>query len=283
MGRLIQAAKITHVPSIYLSEQPGPLHGIRQNAVEGLRELGRRAHERGVDTFVVMDVHWQVSQSFHLNANDRHRGEFTSDELPHFINGLGYGYPGDPELAKLVGEVAGERGIKTRVHELAGLGLAYGTLIPMRHMNPRAEARVLPVACNAYASVDEHRDFGAVLRDAIEHSDRNVSLLASGSLSHQFWPNSKSEAGINEVNTTFNRLVDLMVIDLWREGRMREFVEMLPDYAERCFGEVGMADTAMLFGALGWDAYRGKGQLLGEYFGSSGTGQCNVEFEVERS
>ena len=44
-------------------------------------------------------------------------------------------------------------------------------------------------------------------------------------------------------------------------------------------GEGGMIDTSHLFGALGWDAYAGKGELLGEYFGSSGTGQVNMVFD----
>ena len=55
---------------------------------------------------------------------------------------------------------------------------------------------------------------------------------------------------------------------------------MLPDYAVKCAGEVNMIDTAHLFGALGWDAYQGRGELIGAYFGSSGTGQCNVVFDL---
>ena len=82
------------------------------------------------------------------------------------------------------------------------------------------------------------------------------------------------------VNTEFNRQVDLRVLDLWQSGQIKEFLEMLPDYAERCVGECGMIDTAMLFGALGWDSYSGKGELVSEYFGSSGTGQVNVEFSL---
>ena len=55
---------------------------------------------------------------------------------------------------------------------------------------------------------------------------------------------------------------------------------MLPEYANYCSGEGGMHDTAMLFGALGWDKYTGKGEIIGEYFPSSGTGQANVVFPV---
>lgn len=55
---------------------------------------------------------------------------------------------------------------------------------------------------------------------------------------------------------------------------------MLPDYAQHCSGEGSMHDTAMLFGALGRDSCRGRGELIGECFPSSGTGQANVVFPV---
>jgi 3,4-dihydroxyphenylacetate 2,3-dioxygenase len=42
-----------------------------------------------------------------------------------------------------------------------------------------------------------------------------------------------------------------------------------------------MHDTAMLLGALGWDHYRGKVEILTEYFGSSGTGQVNAVFPIQ--
>ena len=41
-----------------------------------------------------------------------------------------------------------------------------------------------------------------------------------------------------------------------------------------------MHDTAMLYGALGWDAYEGRCEVVTPYFPSSGTGQVNVIFPV---
>jgi 3,4-dihydroxyphenylacetate 2,3-dioxygenase len=281
MGRLVLAAKITHVPSIWLSEQPGPLHGIRRNAIDGLVELGRRARARGVETFVVLDVHWQVTIGFHVNAKERHQGAYTSHEVPHFIDDLRYDYPGDPALADAIAAAADAAGLRCRAHRAPGLGLEYATLVPMRHMNRDAAVRVLPIAVNVNAATDESARFGAALRRAIDAGDRAVALLASGSLSHRFWPNDRAEAGLNEVSSAFNREVDLRVLEMWRDGRIADFLAMLPDYALHCAGEAAMGDTAMLFGALGWERYRGRGELLGEYFGSSGTGQCNVDFTLD--
>ncbi|WP_276328830.1 hypothetical protein [Bradyrhizobium erythrophlei] len=42
-----------------------------------------------------------------------------------------------------------------------------------------------------------------------------------------------------------------------------------------------MADTIMLFAALGCYDYHGAAEQLCEYFPSSGSGQVNVEFHVD--
>lgn len=68
MGKLALAAKITHVPSMYLSELPGKHHGCRQAAINGHLEISRRCREQGVDTLIVFDTHWLVNSAYHIIA-----------------------------------------------------------------------------------------------------------------------------------------------------------------------------------------------------------------------
>ena len=56
--------------------------------------------------------------------------------------------------------------------------------------------------------------------------------------------------------------------------------EALPDYNIKCSGEGAMADTGMLFGVLGREAYTGRGEQLCDYFPSTGTGQVVVDFSI---
>ncbi|WEH37055.1 3,4-dihydroxyphenylacetate 2,3-dioxygenase [Streptomyces sp. AM 4-1-1] len=280
MGEIVMAAKITHVPSIWLSIQPGKHYGIRRPAEEALTEIGRRARERGVDTFLVADSHWMNSIGFHLNGKERHQASYASHELPHFIHDLEYDYTGDPELAELFREEIAAGGQKARVHTYKDLGLEYATLVPMYFMNAGSDIRVLPIGCNIYSTIDENRRIGEALLRAVRRSDRKVAFLASGSLSHAFPPNEVAESLLNEVSSDFNRQIDHTVLEMWTQGRAAEFVQMLPDYNKRCTGEGAMADTAMLFGLLGWEDYTGKGEVLCPYFGSSGTGQVVVDFPL---
>ncbi len=283
MGELALAAKITHVPTMLLSERPGRIFGTRQQAIDGHREIARRMAELGVDTLVVLDTHWLVNAGFHVNSNNHFKGIYTSHEFPHFIQNLEYEYDGNPTLGDLIAEKATEKGVFTLSHQVETLDLEYGTLVPLRYMNEDRQFKVVSVAawCTVH-NLDDSRILGAAIRQAIEESDSKVAVLASGSLSHKIWENELYEAnnGTFTISREFNRQMDLRVLDLWQDGDIPTFLKMLPDYAEHCAGEGGMHDTAMLFGALGWDSYFGKGELLGEYFPSSGTGQCNVVFPV---
>jgi len=281
MGKLALAAKITHVPSMYLSELPGKHHGCREAAIEGHRIIGQRCRDLGVDTIVVSDVHWLVNAGYHVNCNARFEGVYTSNELPHFIKDMRYAYPGNPGLGRLIAETATARGVFTRAHEINSLELEYGTLVPMRYMNSDQHFKVVSIAgwC-AWHQLEESRRFGAALLEAIVASDSTVAFLASGSLSHRFNDNGSPEESIHRISREFFRQVDLRVVELWKQGDWKTFCAMLPEYASLCEGEGGMHDTAMLLGLLGWDAYDRGIEVVTEYFASSGTGQINAIFPL---
>ncbi|HYE41163.1 MAG TPA: 3,4-dihydroxyphenylacetate 2,3-dioxygenase, partial [Ramlibacter sp.] len=135
MGKLALAAKITHVPSMYLSELPGARQGTRQDAIDGHVEIGRRCRALGVDTIVVFDVHWQVNSEYHINCGPKFEGVYTSNELPHFISNLPFACPGNPALGRLLALACNEHGVETLAHDKTTLAPEYGTLVPMRYMN----------------------------------------------------------------------------------------------------------------------------------------------------
>ena len=282
MGTLALAAKITHVPSLYLSELDGPHKGCRQAAIAGHREIGRRCRELEVDTIVVFDVHWLVNSEYHLNCAPHFKGVYTSNELPHFISNLPYEYAGNPQLGELIALTANQMGVKTRAHSATTLEIEYGTLVPMRYMNPDQHFKVISVsAWCMWHDLAESGRFGLAVRRAIEDGyDGTVAILASGSLSHRFAQNGTAPEFMHKVWDPFLEQTDHAVVAMWQAGRWAEFCAMLPMYNEKCFGEGGMHDTAMLLGAMGWDRYRAGVEVITPYFGSSGTGQINAIFPV---
>ncbi len=282
MGELAFAAKITHVPSMYMSELDGPHKGCRKAAIEGHHEISRRCRDLGVDTIVVLDTHWLVNAGYHINSAPHFKGVYTSNELPHFIKNMAYEYDGNPELGKLLADAATKAGVLTRAHDATSLTLEYGTLVPMRYMNTDRHFKVISVS--AQCMVHNHPDsavVGKAFREAIERDyDGKVALFASGSLSHRFAQNGVSEGYLHKVWSPFLETVDHRVVEMWEAGDWKTFTDMLPEYADKCNGEGFMHDTSMLLGALGWDQYKGKVEVLTPYFGSSGTGQINAVFPI---
>ncbi|KIC10590.1 3,4-dihydroxyphenylacetate 2,3-dioxygenase [Leisingera sp. ANG-M1] len=284
MGEIVLAAKCTHVPTMLMSEQPGRLEGARKPAIDGHREIARRAKELGADTIVICDTHWVINAGYHINANSRFKGLFTSNEFPQFIQNLPYEYEGNPALGDAIAAAASDKGVYTLSHQLDSLELEYGTLVPMRFMSREGDFKVVSIA--AWCTVhdhDESRVIGEAIREAVEASDSKVLLVASGSLSHKIWANRDYAAnnGTFTISSEFNRQMDLRVLELWQKGDHATFLRMLGEYADFCCGEGSMHDTAMLYGALGWDSYTAPCEVITEYFPSSGTGQTNVIFPVQ--
>lgn len=284
MGQLALAAKITHVPSLYLSELPGERHGTRQDAIDGHREIGRRCRALGVDTIVVFDTHWLVNANYHLNCAPHWEGVYTSNELPHFISNMPFAFSGNPELGRILAKACNEQGVETLAHDATTLAPEYGTLVPMRYMNQDQHFKVVSVSamCTSHYLNDSAR-LGWAMRQAVEkHYDGKVAFFASGSLSHRFAQNGLAPEFAFKIWSPFLEKLDHEVIAMWKNGEWQDFCAMLPEYAAKGHGEGFMHDTAMLLGALGWSAYDGKVEVITPYFAASGTGQMNAVFPVTK-
>jgi 3,4-dihydroxyphenylacetate 2,3-dioxygenase len=282
MGKLALAAKITHVPSMYLSELDGPRKGTRQDAIDGHHEIDRRCRALGVDTIVVFDTHWLVNANYHINCAPHFKGLYTSNELPHFISNMGFEFPGNPKLGQLLAKTCNEWGVETLAHDATTLNPEYGTLVPMRYMNQDQHYQVVSVSalCMAHYLNDSAR-LGWAIRRAIEdHYDGTVAIFASGSLSHRFAQNGLAPEYGFKIWSPFLEALDRDVVRMWQAGEWKNFCGMLPEYAAKGHGEGFMHDTAMLLGALGWSAYDGQADVVTPYFGASGTGQINAIFPV---
>ena len=279
MGKLSLAAKITHVPSMYLSELPGRHHGCREAAIRGHQLIGERCRALGVDTIVVSDVHWLVNAGYHVNCNAQFSGTYTSNELPHFIRDMQYAYPGNPALGRLIAETATERGIATRAHEIDSLELEYGTLVPMRY-----ERRPALLSCRSPAGACgiSSTKAGASARRCSKRSRRATRTsrfrerVAVAPLQRQRQPRGIDPRDQPRIlpagRPARGRAVEA--------GDFKTFCAMLPEYNTHCHGEGGMHDTAMLLGLLGWDRYDKPVEIVTDYFASSGTGQINAIFPL---
>ena len=124
-----------------------------------------------------------------ISAHDVRAGLFTSDELPRGMCRIPYDWRGDPELAHATAALGEKHGTWITAIDDPYLPLHYGTVNLWHYLGRGLDARWVSVSNTAETGDTE--DFlraGRAVGEAIAQSDRRVLLLASGAMSHTFWP-----------------------------------------------------------------------------------------------
>lgn len=285
MGAIVGAALVAHVPPLVLAEADRleMNGGVDFSIVDGLHRLRREQLDRvDADTFIVFDTHWFTTFEHIVTAHDRRAGRYTSDELPRGNPAMPFDLPGDPGLARAIADQALGR-TDTYIHATADpyIGIHYPTVYLTPYLQ-RAEAWISVGVCQT-ATFDDFLLFGRLLGEAIVASDRRVVLLASGGLSHRFWPlrviRQHEAAALEHMVTPEARAADERVISLLQAGDHATALAEYPQF--RKFSPEGMfAHYLMMIGALGGAACTIPGVAYSDYESAAGTGQIHLWFET---
>lgn len=192
MGEVVGAGLLAHVPTIVLPESTRRAlnHGNDTTLVDGLRRLRQEVFEvLDYDTVVVLDSHWATTVEFVVTAHQRRSGLFTSDELPRGMSQRPYEFLGDPELARLIASKADRQGTWITAIYDDHLPIFYATTNLWEFLGKGLpDKRWISIGVCQTADTEDNLRLGRALGDAIAQSNRNVVLIASGALSHTFWP-----------------------------------------------------------------------------------------------
>lgn len=287
MGKIVGATLCTHVPRLMIAPEHRKAYmGERVSTFyEALEQMyAEKIKKLKFDTFLVFDTHWWTTLEFIFNSHSQHRGRYTSDEIPWMIADISYDYKGDPDLADQIGDEAKGDGIPVYLAYEKSLPWHYPTLNTMRYLNPEKRQRVLPISVTYTSSVQNELLFGQAIRRAIEKSERNVLIVATGGLSHRFWDldviRKRASADPKDIYSATNREFDLKIIAQLKEGRHRDVIEEAEEFRSRCSPEGRFAHYLRMVGALGGKECAFPGIQYGEYEAAIGTGQINLWFEV---
>ncbi|MDP9331158.1 MAG: catechol 1,2-dioxygenase [Actinomycetota bacterium] len=286
MGEVIGAALVAHVPTIMLPEETRRQlnNGKEISLVPGLRRMKSECLERlHPDTVMVFDTHWESTFEHIVTAHERRSGHFTSSELPRGMSGIPYDIPGDPELAQAIARQAeGRDDCWILACDDPYLPIYYGTVNIWTFLGDPA-TRWISVAVNHTCTVEDFLLFGELLGNAIAQTDRRVVLLASGGMTHRFFPfrdlrgRESSDPAKNLISPEAHE-ADLHVVDMLGKGDHAGVIDWMPDY-KRYAPEGKFGHYLMLAGALGGARCQAPGELFSEYEAAVGTGQVHVWFE----
>ncbi len=284
MGEIVGAGLVSHVPTIMLPEEVRLEinDGKEITLVDGLRRLKSDVLDRlRPDTVVVCDTHWESTFEHIVTAQDRRQGRFTSHELPRGMAGIPYDMRGDPELAKaLAAQAEGRDDTWILASDDPYLPIFYGTVNVWSYLH--GDERWISIAINQTGQTDDFLLLGELLGRAVAQVDRRVVVLASGGLSHRFFPfrelRHRESSDISNVISPEAAEADRHVLQLMEKGDHRGVIDFLPDYRKHA-PEGKFGHYLIMIGALGGARCTAPGERLSDYEASVGTGQVHVWFE----
>lgn len=285
MGEVVGAALLAHVPTIILPEKDRRElnNGADTTLVAGLQELRRDVFEvLDYDTVVILDSHWATTVEFVVTAHERRAGLFTSEELPRGMVRRPYDFPGDPELARAVAANADENGTWITAIDDPYLPIFYATTNLWEYLGKGLDSRWVSIGVCQTADTEDNLRLGRALGQAIAEVDRKVVLIASGALSHTFWPlrelRKHEAAGVEHIFTPEAAAADFERLEWFRNGDHARVLETMPEFY-RFKPEARFGHYLMMIGALGEGDCTAKSRQYGEYENSVGTAQVHLWFE----
>jgi 3,4-dihydroxyphenylacetate 2,3-dioxygenase len=286
MGEIVGAGLLAHVPTIVLPEQERRdlNHGQDTTLVAGLRRLRREVFDvLDYDTVLVFDSHWATTVEFVVTAHGRRSGLFTSEELPRGMSRRPYDFRGDPELARNIAGFAGKHGTWITPIDDDCLPIFYATTNMWEFLGQGLpDKRWVSIGLCQTADAEDSLRLGRAVADGIAATGRNVVLIASGALSHTFWPlrqiREHEAAGVEHIFTAEAARADADRLDWLRAGDHRRVLDTMEEYY-RHKPEGRFGHYLMLAGALGEGSCTAPGRLFSEYENSVGTGQVHVWFD----
>lgn len=286
MGEVVGAGLVAHVPTIVLPEtiRREINNGEDTTLVSGLHQLRREVFETlDYDTVVVLDSHWATTVEFVVTAQERRSGLFTSEELPRGMSQRPYDFPGDPELAQAVAARAADHGTWITAISDDHLPIFYATTNLWEFLGQGlADKRWVSIGVCQTADTEDNLRLGRALGNAIAATDRKVLLIASGALSHTFWPlrqlRDHEAAGVKHIFTPEAAAADAERIDWFKRGDHARVLETMPEFY-RYRPEARFGHYLMMIGALGEGDCTATARQYGEYENSIGTGQVHLWFD----
>lgn len=286
MGEVAGAGLLAHVPTIVLPEADRRAlnHGEDTTLVAGLRQLRREVFETlDYDTVIVFDSHWATTVEFVVTAHARRSGLFTSEELPRGMSQRPYDFAGDPELAHLIAAQAGRHGTWITAVDDTCLPIFYATTNLWEYLGQGLpDKRWLSIGVCQTADTEDNLRLGRAVGDAIALLDRKVVLIASGALSHTFWPlrqlRDHEAAGAEHIFTPQAAAADAERLGWFAKGDHARVLETMPEFY-RFRPEARFGHYLMMAGALGEGDNTAASRQFGRYENSVGTGQVHLWFD----
>lgn len=291
-GEILAGVLAPHPPHLVYADNPPQNEPRAECGWEELRwgyeRLRRSIETRGTpDVLIVHSPHWRTSVAHHFLGVEHFKGLSVDPVFPNLFR-YHYDLSVDVDLAQAIHDEAAGLGLQTAMMRNPDFRVDYGTITACHLVRPQWDIPIVGISASRayYLFNNEVGDaqmlaLGQATRRAVEKSGKKAVLLASNSLSHRHFtvePSLPEDMSKEHVYHHGQYLWDMRLLQLMREGKSREVVDILPDYTEQTVAETKEGSLTWLLGALDFPDYPAEVHAYGSVIG---TGNAIVEWDPQ--
>ncbi len=225
-------------PPIMVPEVGGDASDEVSGSIAAMAEFTNRIIESGAETVVLISPHAPLDRrAFVAYSGPLLFGNFAKFRAPltHFSFEL------DQSVLDAITTAADQHEFDVMtVHEAE---LDHGAAVPLYFLDRNGWNGRVVVLGYSFLSNEDHLDFGATIREAVDRLGRPVAMVASGDLSHRLKPD--APAGYNPEAHVF----DEQVVESLRLNSPQEIAETDHEL-RRMAGECGFRSMLVALGAI---------------------------------
>ena len=290
-GKIVAGVLAPHPPHLVYAEGPDRNEPKAECGWEVLRWAYQRCRKNILamkpDVLLVHSPHWQTVVGHHFLGLPRFSGLSVDPIFPHLFR-YTYDMNVDVDLSLAIAEEGKSLGLTTKIMRNPDFRIDYGSITSLHLINPEWNIPVVCLSSNNspyYFSnevgQEEMMKLGEATRVAIEKSGKRCVLLASNSLSHRHFttePAIPEDMSYERIDSHGQYLWDMQVLELMRQGRCQELLDILPEFIEMSCAEVKAGALTWMLAAMGIPKYPAE---IHGYGSVIGTGNAIVEWNHE--
>ncbi len=288
-GEIVLGALAPHPPHLVYAENPPQNEPRAECGWETLRWAydGLRASVRAAkpEVIVLMSPHWRTYVGFHFLGLPHFKGLSVDPIFPNLFR-YQYDLKVDVPLAEAICQATAQKGLAAKMMRNPDYRIDYGTIVSCHMINPAWDIPIVGIsshAVSAYFNFDvmetTMKTLAEATREAIAKSGQRVAVIASNSLSHRHFTTESDvpeDMSREHIYHHGQYLWDMKMIELMRQGRAQEVLDLMTDFTEQATAETDSGALSWLLHTLNVPTSPAK---IHGYGSVIGTGNAVVEWK----
>lgn len=289
-GKILAGFVAPHPPHLVYGENPPQNEPRSEGGWEVLRWAYEKARESieelKPDVLLVHSPHWITKVGHHFLGVRHLKGKSVDPIFPNLFR-YSFDMQVDVDLAEACCEEAQAAGLVSQMMRNPNFRVDYGTITTLHMIRPQWDIPIVGISANNSPymleldeSVEQMERLGVATREAIRKSGKRAVLLASNTFSHYHFrvePDTPEDMSQEHPQTYEGYKWDMRVIEMMRQGKIRELMDIFPQWVEESFAETKSGAFPWMMAAMEYPSY--PAQLHG-YGTVIGTGNAVMEWRT---